>query len=228
MSDSPSPPPVPRAAIYPLRLLRLKEGEHAIIWITHHLPVPNVRGLFTRHDGQGSQIIPPEEASVRVKGRPGVWKGYLSAVEWRLPEKLWVPVIVEITERAEQDLRGKVTRGQVWKLWKGPKDKNKKIPLRATFLESRDPAGTPSAIDVLPKLRNDIFRQADVSLEHLNPLPDLVIVAPEPGLAPGEKAAPLPGSRDDTERKKFLAGLIDGIGKEGGVNGFSSRERGRT
>lgn len=176
-----------RLPIYPLRLLRLKEGEHVIIWITHHVENGRVKGLFTRHNGECSLIISPEEATERVKGRPGVWKGFISALEWRPAEKKWLPCVVEVTERSEQDFRGKIARGQVWKLWKGPKEGKKKIPLRASFLEERPEETTPPALDVFPKLRNDIFRQAHIPLTSDNPLPDLVVVVPVEGPAPGER-----------------------------------------
>jgi hypothetical protein len=186
-----------RLPIYPLRLLRLKEGEHAIIWVTHHVEGARIKGLFTRHLDGASQIISPEEAEVRVKGRPGVWKGYISACEWKQAEKQWVPCVVEVTERCEQDFRGKIERGQVWKIWRGPKDGKKKIPLRASFLESRPQESTPSALDVYPKLKNDIFRQANIPLTSDNPLPDLVVVVPEQGAAPGEnpQEQPKPAER---------------------------------
>ena len=176
-----------RLPLYPLRLLRLKEGESCTVWITQHIEGGRIKGLFTRHLDGSSQLISQEEAQIRVKGRPGVWKGYISALEWKHAEKKWVPVVAEITERAEQDMRGKVARGQVWKLSKGPVDKKKKIPLRASFLESRPEAETPPALDVVPKLRNDIFRQEHIPLTSDNPLPDLVVVTAVEGPAPGEK-----------------------------------------
>lgn len=177
-----------RLPLYPLRLLRLQPGEECTVWITHHVEGGMVKGLFTRHNGERSEIISRSEALEKVKGRPGVWKGYLSALEWRAPEKKWLPVVLEITERSEQDFRGKIARGQVWRVWKGPKDRKKKIALRAAFLESRPEETTPPALDVLPKLRNDIFRQDQISLESDNPLPDLVVVIAVDAPAPGEKA----------------------------------------
>lgn len=187
MADRPpSGNPLQQAA-RELRLLRLKEGEHVICWVTHHIEGGKIKGLFTRHTEVGSIVIPPELRHERVKGKVGVWKGYISAVVWEKAEKAWIPYVVEVTERCEQDFRGKVQRGQVWKLWKAPKEKGKKIPLRATFLENRPHEATPSAFDVGPKLRNHIFRSDDVDLSFENPLPDLVVVAPVLAPAPGEK-----------------------------------------
>lgn len=211
--------------IHPLRLLRLKEGEQATIWITHFVDGSRIKGLFTRHLDSQSQIISQEEAQERVKGRPGVWKGYISACEWKKDEKRWVPVVVEVTERSEQDFRGKIQRGQIWKLSKAPKEKNKKSPLRAAYLEARPEAETPPALDVLPKLRNDIFRQAFVALVYDNPLPDLVFVAAVEAAAPGERTEERPIGPEKVDRVKFSERMLDGIGKQGNVNGFSADGR---
>jgi len=218
-----------RLPLYPLRLLRLKEGETVFVWITHHIENGRIKGLFTRHLDGSSQVIAPEEALFRVKGRPGVWKGYISILEWRAPEKKWVPAVLEVTERSEQDFRGKVARGQVWKVSKAPKEKNKKSPLRAAFLENRPEDTTPPALDVIPKLRNDIFRQADIPLTSDNPLPDLVVVAPVSAAAPGENV-----DRQESETKpvgvKFSERFSNGTPKRGedfqALNGIGKMEGG--
>lgn len=186
MDRGTSLPHNPRLPLYPLRLLRLEPGETFEVWITHHIDGGRIKGLFIRHIERQSNIISPEDAKERVRGRPGVWKGYVSGLVWRAPEKKWVPVVIEVTERSEQDFRGKVARGQVWTLSKAPYVKGKNQPLRARYLETRPEADTPPALDVIPKLRNDIFRQEHIPLTSDNPLPDLVVVAPVESAAPGD------------------------------------------
>jgi len=196
MDRGTSLPHNPRLPLYPLRLLRLEDGETVEVWITHHVEGGRIKGLFVRHLDRQSNIISPEEAKERVRGRPGVWKGYLSGLVWKAPEKRWVPVVVEVTERCEQDFRGKVARGQVWTLSKAPYQKGKNQPLRARFLESRPEVDTPPALDVVPKLRNDIFRQDHIPLTSDNPLPDLVVVVPVEGAAPGDFTPARPQERE--------------------------------
>lgn len=231
MSSTPSVPGPFTPGFKPLRLLRLEEGEQAIVWVTDHLDAGRILGFYTRYTKDGSLVIPPEEREVRVNGKPGVWKGYFSAVVWEKAEKNWCPCVVEVTERSEQDFRGKIARGQVWKLSKAPKDKTKKSPLRALFLEVRPDDLTPAALDVRPKLRNDIYRSGAVDLVHPNPLPDLVVVVPVNAPAPGDrleaepvKSAVPPVKFSDRFKAKpaaiadALAELNGKAAKEGGVH----------
>ena len=190
MSTRGNPPSNDRSPVLPLRLLRFKHGEWADVWITHHLTDGRVMGCFTRYLGNGSVFVPSHASGEVKEGKPVIWKGYLSAVQYHRDIKKWVPVVLEVTERLEQDLRGRVARGQLWKISRGPKDGNKRIPLRGVMGQQQRPEMTPVAIDVYPKLRNDIFRNQEVTLDQENPLPDLVVVVPLELPPPGEQTEP--------------------------------------
>jgi len=147
MSTRGNPPSNDRSPVLPLRLLRFKHGEWADVWITHHLTDGRVMGCFTRYLGNGSVFVPSHASGEVKEGKPVIWKGYLSAVQYHRDIKKWVPVVLEVTERLEQDLRGRVARGQLWKISRGPKDGNKRIPLRGVMGQQQRPEMTPVAID---------------------------------------------------------------------------------
>ena len=54
-----------------------------------------------------------------------VWKGYVAAEIWRCATDDWLPVVLELTEHVELDMRDVYARGQLWELRRGQRHREK-------------------------------------------------------------------------------------------------------
>lgn len=172
--------------------------------------------MFTRFLKERGQYVPPSEHGKDIPGQPLIWKGYTSALVWSRPEKRWLPVCFEITERLELDLRGRYKRGQIWECSREEKTKKKPRPAaRGQLLEERKDSETPPELDLVPFLRSFYHRQ-DLDLDTPNPFPPITMVEAVEAAAPGQgtsdksKADPVEEKAALEKNRLKLHGLLNG------------------
>jgi hypothetical protein len=169
-----------RLPIYPIRVLRLQNGEEKYV----RLLSDGKYGLFY-HFIRGTAIYCPG-----VKCPPADhkqtrhWRGYL-AVEYYVdvPKPHWVPAVLEITQHLDQLWREVRRRGQVWLLTKDPGPKRRKNPLKAIFSEQLDCDTLPLAFDIMPVIQN-LYSVVEIDLTSDNPLPVLLGLQGSEGKTP--------------------------------------------
>lgn len=134
------------------------------------------------------------------------WKGFIAAEIYDQGGDLWLPTVLEITERCEQDMRLAYRRGQVWRLSKEKGDKKHKMPLTAKLLEEINPETIPVAFDMRPVLLS-IFHVPEIEIDVPNPLPPLVMVKPTPANRAGATISVEGGSEPTPERLPRMVDL---------------------
>ena len=163
-----------------LRVFRIDEGEEVYFRTISH----DYGGLLTHYKGVGHYC--PGASSCTMHSVKMQWKGYACVDIWDPVFKSWIPWVLEITENAELDMRGRWRRGQVWRL-KLPKD----VPgrevcgVRAEYVEDCKIETLPQPFDFSANLFW-IYRANPIVLDQPNPMP------PRKVLKPAE-AAPPPG-----------------------------------
>lgn len=178
-----NPPPAGQgpARNLPLKVFRVDPGQT----VTVRMLSKSYGGLFTHWARGRSHYCNPDGCDGTLHKTERFWKGYAAADIWNRQRALWFPVVLEITEHTELDLRQVYKRGQVWELERPAQAKSKKGPVRAWLIESRDPAQVPPAHEIVPVLRH-LYHVDCIDLESSNPMPDRVYV--EPSADPGPAA----------------------------------------
>jgi hypothetical protein len=194
----------PRAGV--LRIFRVEEGT------TVHARVlsEGYQGLFTHYARGRSVYCAGEKCDSTVHKLDRVWKGYAAVELWNVATKRWNPVVLEISEALELDLRGLWKRGQVWEFWRDVPTKKKSMPIMGKLHAERDPATFPPAFDYKPVLLHLYHIQA-VHLGSLNPMPPRVIVTESEGEGPDvvtsiveTERTPEQLAREEELRKKIM------------------------
>lgn len=183
-----------------LRVFRLKPGERAKIRTLSEA----YDGLFTHFVRGRSKYCDPLNCNPADHRTGRFWKGYASAELWLPRETLWMPIVLEITEALELDLRGRWERGQCWELTR-EKQVGKRHPPIVGVLVGKAEGKLPPAFGVLDVLTH-LYHADGLQLGELNPMPPRVLVAASPGAAPagpatnGHASAP---AADSAEAAKF-------------------------
>lgn len=168
-----------RLRAYRLRILRVGAGEKLCV----RMLSKSIKGVFTHYLEKRSYFCPGQECSCQHSRKPRLWKGYVSSEVYNQERNLWLPVVLELTEYLELDMRGVYQRGQVWQLSREKEEGKKKKPVCGVLLELRDERNFPPAHQILETLRH-LFHAMDLQLLYDNPLPARTMVAPSEGEAP--------------------------------------------
>jgi hypothetical protein len=169
-------------------------------------------GLLT-HWVKGRSLYCPGSDSCRTHAVEATWRAYVHVLLWQRDPPLWRPVVLEVTEHLELELRSHYQPGQVWWLARSAKHGKKNSPCRAIQIETRDRAALPPEVDVTPILVR-LFHTEGVRQSVKNPMPSKIFVDVEelpPPLAPKKQAASTPEERADIARGKQL--FRDQIGR---------------
>lgn len=146
---------------------------------------PSIGGLFT-HFFKGRSVLcnDAECPSERHKLQRD-FKGYLAAERWIIEKGIWLPCVLEMPHRLDQDLRPVYERGQVWEIARAHEPKGKKCPAIGRLLEQLDPLTLPSAFDIRAVLCN-LYRCTEISLGNVNPMPPRLVLPPSDGRPPAK------------------------------------------
>lgn len=166
-----------------VRVYRVDDGETALIRILS--ASRSVTGCWTHYHTkkERSYYCPGNGCPSCAKKERGQWKGYVAALGWKLPEKMWIPVVCEITESCELDMRGVIARGQEWELSRAKEASQKREPVRAALKGTIDLAELPRAFDVLPTVLG-MYHELHMDLSMPNPMPARVFMELVEGAPP--------------------------------------------
>jgi hypothetical protein len=165
----------------PLRVFRVEPGVEAIVRILS--PVRSIVGIMTHWSKGRSLYCSPEGcAECRARSRR-YWKGYLAALGWVEPSGCWLPIVLEVTESLELDMRGVIKRGQDWKLSRDREAKKQRQPVRGELRDQLDERELPRAFDFLPVLLN-LYHELFMAVDVPNPMPGRVMVELAEGAPP--------------------------------------------
>jgi hypothetical protein len=174
--ENPSPSP----DRYAVRVTRLEPGQSAIL----RMLSVSILGLLTHWIKGRSVYCPgPDDCAGTNHRESAVWKGYVAAQLWQASTKLYYDTVLEVTESAELDMRGRYRRGQLWCLSRTGSSRGKKCPVSANLVDSHDPASCPSTFDPLPLLQQ-LYHRLDVSIGISNPMPGRMFAVPATGDSP--------------------------------------------
>lgn len=194
-----------------LEVLRIDHGETFV-----------VRALDGRYGGINthwrmgrSEYCIGESCPIAVHKSGAIWKGYTGVEAFEARSQKWAPVVLEITEALELDLRGKWIRGGVWEVWRTPLNGRKKQPVRGKLLETLAPATLPRAFPIIHVLQS-LYHTSEIDLSATNPMPERTRVrlsegAPPPGTGSRKGEEDKPQSREEWEvsrRALVEAGLL--------------------
>jgi len=171
----PAPGPIP------LRVFRIDKGRsHRVRFLTD-----DVYGCFIHYVKDGSQLCPGKECGRDCPRGKKMWKGYTLAEVLDPSIKSWWPVVLELTENAEVELRGQIKRRALVQLSREEDSGKKKQPVRARLLgvvPSSD--ALRQEIEWKPVLYR-LYRVQALPPHQKNPLPDRIFVEAQPDV-PGE------------------------------------------
>jgi hypothetical protein len=177
--------PVSDPERYALRVLRVNAGESLVLRLlqsTYH-------GILTHYLRKRSWVCEGEDCPAARHHTPSQWRGYVPANLWHQDSQLWYPTVLELTEHAELDLRGRLERGQLWCFSRAPDGGDRHFPVTATLIGGHDPDIVPAPFDVLPVVRT-LYRAPYLVLDKDNPMPAKTFVVPIRGEAPTDSGAP--------------------------------------
>ena len=135
----------------------------------------------------GASLCPPADHKLRA-----IWRGYAPAEFWLPSASCWRAGVLELTESAEEKLRGRTLRGEVWAFLRtGTSQEKSKV--EADYCERLDQNQLRSPFDVDPILRR-FYRILDLPRDTPNPLPTKVRLADVGGPGPARAGASSPAT----------------------------------
>lgn len=164
---------------FALRIFRVSEGSEWFIRTLAH----SYGGLFTHWFQGASRYCQEEDCPAHLHKLDKQWKGYTPVEVWDLALKLWIPSVLEITERLELDFRLHFQRAQVWRLTRNKDYQKKRQPVFGKLIDQLDEMTLPEPFEILPVLQTTFHRQW-FNLNQQNPLPLPPKLAASPGLPP--------------------------------------------
>lgn len=170
--------PRKREPVFQIEVFRVKLG------CTHHIRTlsPIYGGLFTHWYKGQSRYCCDKECNPIMHREEQVWKGYFAAQVWVPPEPgrkgVWKPVVFEITEALELDLREEFRRGQIWEVFRIPTDAKDNPPTAGQLLEEHDPDSFAPEFDIRNVLMN-MYHTQKIDLTKKNPMPPRMFAAAE-------------------------------------------------
>lgn len=166
---------VPSAPIphQPVRVLRVEAGQTADLWSLS----PDLGGLFTHFASKRSHYCPGATCGCPLSRVQRVWKGYIAALHYVVADDSYHAVVLEVSEHAELDMRGRYQRGQMWRLQRPAERRGRHGPVVALLSPQPAPVALPQPFCVEKVLRH-LYHCDEIDLRHKNPLPDRVVIAP--------------------------------------------------
>jgi hypothetical protein len=141
------------------------------------------KGLETHHNGKRSFPCPGQEKCPVSDHRRGtIWKGYAPTEWWDAVGRLWIPAVFEVTESAEETLRGRDLVGEVWSFSRRP-GKGKTGAVLCLFCERIALSKLSRSFDIVPVLQR-VYRVTDLRLGVVNALPEKILLPAVEGDAP--------------------------------------------
>lgn len=156
-----------------LRIFRVAEGVSAVVRVLS--AVDAVTGFNTHYIDKRSYVCGGDPCKHCRARERRYWKGYLAALGWLEPKRSWLPIVLEVTESLELDMRGRIGRGQDWKLTRDKETPKQRKPVRGELLGSVAWSLIPPAFDFLPVLLN-LYHEQKLDLGTPNPMPARIIV----------------------------------------------------
>lgn len=221
--------PHSRAAAQPssdrLKVRRVQAGEQLHVKILSDVEKRVMGLLYHWEKARKGHSVPCPTTCPPTFHRCGPhWHGYLAVEIWCETAGPWWPWVLEVTEHLEQDMRGKVKRGQTWLIQRVLNDKGKYAEVAGVLTEECPPHAVPMAFDMRPVLWS-IYHRCDIELWCANPLPDRVYVrgsdAPPPAAIQPEESEQTMSAEDLAERRKKLRdrGFVKAMNKVHERNG---------
>lgn len=131
---------------------------------------PAYYGLGTHYDRRGSVLCLGDGCPPTLHREKRIWKGYAAAEVYVEKAGLWYPVVFEMTENLELDLRGIYARGQVWLLTRGPRRKDHPAPVAGRLLDPLPGVEARPEFSIWPVLQR-IYHSREFPESIDNPLP---------------------------------------------------------
>jgi hypothetical protein len=151
-----------------------------------------------------------------------LWKGYVAAREWEERLKRWYPIVLEVTECLEEQLRGRALAGEIWILTResGRKRSGKVI---GRYLERREEPSLTQCFGTLNALLR-FYHSDTLDLGVPNPLaPRLLLPAVDAkgpaGLADAFPPDPPPATKEEIREMFRRAKEAGKLGSTIGANG---------
>lgn len=174
MSDRTPRGASPRPAIsHVVSVFRVEEGCEALV----RMLSSSICGLMYHFPSKkvGSKYCNPEGCSPIYHKLPRFWKGFCAAEWFDRSQNAWIPDVLEISESLELDFRGVYKRGQVWRITRAKKDKEKHSPTRGVLEGMLDPTQVAASFDYRPVLLR-LFHEERIALDVPNPMPPRLIL----------------------------------------------------
>jgi hypothetical protein len=171
-------PPQGAAGPQPVRVLRVEVGQiHKLRMLS-----PEIGGCMTHYVGKRSRYCSGDDCFPAYHRTEQIYKGYVAAELFREGNDDWLPVVLEVTEHAELDMRQLYRRGQVWQLSRAADRKGKQGPVRALLIDTGDPEEVPEAFNIEIVLQH-LYHVLAVDLRARNPMPPRLVMSPSPASA---------------------------------------------
>lgn len=166
-----------------VRIVRIEPGASVCLRMLSE----SIGGLITHWDGKKSKYCIGEGCPSNLHSRDRTWKGYVAAQQFRPLTKDWLPVVLELTEHAELDMREAYQRGQEWVLERRFGSNKKAGPVTASLHKPAALQALPAPFDVLRVLVH-VYHCNDISLNVKNPLPPRLVlpIMPHESKNPGQ------------------------------------------
>lgn len=159
---------------YALRIVRVEAGTS----FTFRVLSDHYGGVLTHWHGGRSLYCPgPDDCPSVTHRTPTFWKGYLPCEIWAERKGQWFACLLELTEHAELDIRGRCKRGQLWTFSRALNQGKHRQPVVGNLLETRDAAKWPQTFEYSPVLRT-LYHVEKIKADKANPMPAKVIVTP--------------------------------------------------
>lgn len=157
----------------PLRVFRVPPGKAAKIVLLSK----NVAGVFVHWVKTRSWLCVGMECPANLHKGDRLWKGYVSALLWDQAACHWLPIVAELSEHVELDMRGQMARGQMWEIMRGATVGKRHQPTKAMLIGTQKSSDLPMDYDTMPTLQH-LYHAEKIDISFTNPLPARVMVLP--------------------------------------------------
>ena len=127
-------------------------------------------GMMTHFVRGRSRYCRGSECKPELHKTESFWRGYFAALLWEHETRQWRPVVQEVSEALELDLRPAYKRGQVWLLSRAKDERGRRAPTTGKLDGRVDPVQIPDEFDVRPVLLH-LYHEQAISLGVGNPMP---------------------------------------------------------
>lgn len=173
----------------PVQILGIPKGESPIC-VRFLGPC---RGILTHwKDKKAFACLGQDSCPKSLHATLTLWKGYAPALHYRHDRRLWIPVVLELTEVAEEETRGRHRPGDTW-LVSRRRDEHNTVKAYVSYVELYS-GPLPAAFDVAPVLFRR-YHTTGIPMDIPNPIVPRVQI--EPISAPPPRGVPLPAEKTE-------------------------------